>query len=293
MKIIVGISTILLLQQTKLAKSQKGVPAECLSAISRLGLCMGTQWQLCQNCLGGLPGGETEFASACEAAEHFECELGGCCLCSEQEVTKCIRDNAGETCDDPVDCSTFFSAQDTDASIGSCGFCPGGLGIENENAMFGEVMFWNGTSSDGSLTCGELHLALQRTPDYLCSVSQQLVTIRSDYPDQCGYCVIPEEGVVDSCTLCPDGSMPTAPADTIVNQEDDESCGFFHIFALGLDPDTGACADVHQIGIDSCGCTSDADQSNAENAPTSSGSHIGVVGFLVIGVTSLFFTFLI
>lgn len=244
--------------------------------------------------MGGLSS-ITTFDTACDTVEHLQCEIGGCCPCSEQEITQCVLDNTGEVCGN-IDCGFTAGGQDvgedTTATESSCGFCPGGYNIENEDAMYGDVDIFNGTLVTLSLTCGEFHRVLEKIPDDLCGVYQGDILDRTEsYPHQCGYCEILQEEV-DSCTLCPDGSTPTEPVDTVVN-DDNETCGFFQYFALYQEASSNICSQVQQIGVDSCGCTMGA--SGLDTSPTSSGPQLGgvtVFSFVVVGISATLASFM-
>lgn len=120
-----------------------------------------------------------------------------------------------------------------------CGFCPSGAGPQELKVKFNDTM-----------TCGEIH-------DYLAGISDrdeclvaQSTLVLSDFPTQCGYCNVSENS--NRCTLCPDGSIPSADAGKVTWKG--ATCGQLALAALYDGADSDTCFDLQTQHGSECGC---------------------------------------
>jgi len=124
---------------------------------------------------------------------------------------------------------------------GNCGFCPGGYAPENiENRM------------TSTMTCGDIHqqLTVLGSNSDECVVAQASLIV-ANYPSQCGYCKMPQN--TTKCTLCPDGSIPSADAGKV--SWTGSTCGQLAYSALFSGADSEQCRELQSTVGSDCGCS--------------------------------------
>jgi hypothetical protein len=151
-----------------------------------------------------------------------------------------------------------------------CGFCPGGYGPEYPNAAF-----------EGNITCGGQHESLFQYSNMgteLCNAARFQILLKDGYPFQCGYCdtASADDGL---CTLCSDGSRPTADPETVA--DDGESCGTKALGGLNFEAGSEICAQHQALFAETCGCPL------PETLTDTSASPVIVKGFFFVSAARL------
>ena len=153
------------------------------------------------------------------------------------------------------------AALQSNAEEDLCTFCPFGYQVQNPDA------FVNETTRPG-LTCSDLsdEMVVSTTDQSdLCPVYR--LPYWFEYPNACGYCEVPSEDVSEVCTICSDGSSPTADASTEIIPGFSTTCGQLSYIMINLEAGTSNCTDLQATTAPGCGCPYEAIENPCELCP--------------------------